>query len=78
VLINMLAIYCPYSNLFFFCCVLVALFYYSCDGPCMRSFHAKEGSGEDSYCDTLGYTEAEVDVCVVLLSDANINLNFLL
>ncbi|XP_066390009.1 protein ENHANCED DOWNY MILDEW 2-like isoform X2 [Miscanthus floridulus] len=32
-----------------------------CEGPCMRSFHAKEGSGEDSYCDTLGYTEAEVD-----------------
>jgi len=31
----------------------------------MRSFHAKEGSGEDSYCDTLGYTEAEVEVCVV-------------
>jgi len=30
----------------------------------MRSFHAKEGSGEDSYCDTLGYTEAEVEVCV--------------
>jgi hypothetical protein len=44
----------------------------------MRSFHAKEGSGEDSYCDTLGYTEAEVGVCVVPLSDANINLNFLL
>ncbi|KAF0895444.1 hypothetical protein E2562_012452, partial [Oryza meyeriana var. granulata] len=31
-----------------------------CDGPCMRSFHAKIGTGEDSYCDTLGYSEAEV------------------
>ncbi|KAF8675577.1 hypothetical protein HU200_047646 [Digitaria exilis] len=26
----------------------------------MRSFHAKLGDGEDSYCATLGYTEAEV------------------
>lgn len=38
-----------------------------CDGPCMRSFHAKEGSGEDSYCDTLGYTEAEVDAMKLFL-----------
>ncbi|XP_008669978.1 protein ENHANCED DOWNY MILDEW 2 isoform X7 [Zea mays] len=38
-----------------------------CDGPCMRSFHAKEGSGEDSYCDTLGYTEAEVEAMKLFL-----------
>ncbi|RLN03789.1 protein ENHANCED DOWNY MILDEW 2-like isoform X2 [Panicum miliaceum] len=31
-----------------------------CEGSCMRSFHAKLGDGEDSYCATLGYTEAEV------------------
>ena len=43
----------------------------------MRSFHAKEGSGEDSYCDTLGYTEAEVEVCVVLLSNDEHQLEFL-
>jgi hypothetical protein len=28
----------------------------------MRSFHAKIGTGEDSYCDTLGFTVAEVEV----------------
>ncbi|XP_062199170.1 protein ENHANCED DOWNY MILDEW 2-like [Phragmites australis] len=38
-----------------------------CDGPCMRSFHAKEGTGEDSYCDTLGYTEAEVEAMKIFL-----------
>ncbi|XP_062196409.1 protein ENHANCED DOWNY MILDEW 2-like isoform X2 [Phragmites australis] len=31
-----------------------------CEGACMRSFHAKIGDGEDSYCATLGYTKAEV------------------
>ncbi|KAG8087097.1 hypothetical protein GUJ93_ZPchr0010g10774 [Zizania palustris] len=31
-----------------------------CEGPCMRSFHAKVRDGEDSYCATLGYTKAEV------------------
>ncbi|XP_062191405.1 protein ENHANCED DOWNY MILDEW 2-like isoform X2 [Phragmites australis] len=31
-----------------------------CEGSCMRSFHAKIGDGEDSYCATLGYTKAEV------------------
>ncbi|KAL5657787.1 hypothetical protein ACJX0J_030950, partial [Zea mays] len=38
-----------------------------CDGPCMRSFHAKEGSGEDSCCVTLGYTEAEVEAMKLFL-----------
>ncbi|CAL5080641.1 unnamed protein product [Urochloa decumbens] len=38
-----------------------------CDGPCMRSFHAKGGSGEDSYCDTLGYTEAQVEAMKIFL-----------
>uniref|UniRef100_K3ZVH4 RFTS domain-containing protein n=1 Tax=Setaria italica TaxID=4555 RepID=K3ZVH4_SETIT len=38
-----------------------------CDGPCMRSFHAKIGSGEDSYCDTLGYTEAQVEAMKIFL-----------
>ncbi|KAL6644237.1 hypothetical protein ACP70R_015845 [Stipagrostis hirtigluma subsp. patula] len=31
-----------------------------CEGSCMRSFHAKIGDGEDSYCATLGYTLREV------------------
>ncbi|KAL6842480.1 hypothetical protein ACP4OV_027715 [Aristida adscensionis] len=30
-----------------------------CEGSCMRSFHAKRGDGEDSYCATLGYTLTE-------------------
>lgn len=34
----------------------------------MRSFHAKIGTGEDSYCDTLGFTEAEVEVAFEILS----------
>uniref|UniRef100_A0ACD5Y388 Uncharacterized protein n=1 Tax=Avena sativa TaxID=4498 RepID=A0ACD5Y388_AVESA len=38
-----------------------------CDGPCMRSFHAKIGTGEDSYCDTLGFTEAEVEAMKTFL-----------
>ncbi|CAN6173836.1 unnamed protein product [Urochloa humidicola] len=38
-----------------------------CDGPCMRSFHAKMGSGEDSYCDTLGYTESQVEAMKIFL-----------
>ncbi|RLN34979.1 protein ENHANCED DOWNY MILDEW 2-like isoform X2 [Panicum miliaceum] len=38
-----------------------------CDGPCMRSFHAKKGSGEDSYCDTLGYTDAQVEAMKIFL-----------
>ncbi|KAK3123209.1 hypothetical protein QOZ80_8AG0626260 [Eleusine coracana subsp. coracana] len=32
-----------------------------CEGSCMRSFHAKIGDGEDSYCATLGYTKAELE-----------------
>ncbi|GJM99721.1 hypothetical protein PR202_ga16848 [Eleusine coracana subsp. coracana] len=40
-----------------------------CDGPCMRSFHAKEGTGEDSYCVTLGYTEAEVQAMKIFLCE---------
>ncbi|KAM0867441.1 hypothetical protein ACQ4PT_042030 [Festuca glaucescens] len=38
-----------------------------CDGPCMRSFHAKIGTGEDSQCDTLGFTEAEVEAMKTFL-----------
>lgn len=38
-----------------------------CDGPCMRSFHAKIGTGEDSYCQTLGFTEAEVEAMKTFL-----------
>ncbi|TVU11145.1 hypothetical protein EJB05_44712 [Eragrostis curvula] len=40
-----------------------------CDGPCMRSFHATEGTGEDSYCVTLGYTEAEVQAMKIFLCE---------
>ncbi|KAI6690608.1 hypothetical protein NL676_027436 [Syzygium grande] len=32
-----------------------------CDGKCMRSFHATEEDGEDSLCDSLGYSQHEVD-----------------
>jgi hypothetical protein len=45
------------------------MFAYSCDGPCMRSFHAKEGTGADSYCTTLDYTEAEIEVSFEAICD---------
>ncbi|KAF8017430.1 hypothetical protein BT93_H2566 [Corymbia citriodora subsp. variegata] len=32
-----------------------------CDGKCMRSFHATEEDGEDSLCDSLGFSQHEVD-----------------
>ncbi|TVU06566.1 hypothetical protein EJB05_49787 [Eragrostis curvula] len=38
-----------------------------CEGSCMRSFHAKIGDGEDSYCATLGYTESELEAIKIFL-----------
>lgn len=35
---------------------------YSCEGKCLRSFHAFKEVG--SNCKTLGYTRAEVKVCI--------------
>ncbi|XP_030520622.2 protein ENHANCED DOWNY MILDEW 2-like isoform X2 [Rhodamnia argentea] len=32
-----------------------------CDGKCMRSFHATKEAGEESLCDSLGYSQHEVD-----------------
>lgn len=34
----------------------------SCDGECMRSFHATKADGKDSDCFSLGLTRKEVDV----------------
>lgn len=41
---------------------LFYLIIYSCEGRCLRSFHATEEAGRDSLCPSLGYTSAEVDV----------------
>lgn len=35
---------------------------FSCEGECMRSFHATEEAGEDSACESLGLTSAQVEV----------------
>ena len=32
-----------------------------CEGRCLRSFHATVKDGEDSMCETLGFTQDEVD-----------------
>lgn len=43
--------------------------WYSCEGKCLRSFHANIGSGaEDFCCETLGYTDAQVKVLTSFLS----------
>ncbi|KZV40758.1 hypothetical protein F511_30321 [Dorcoceras hygrometricum] len=34
-----------------------------CEGKCMRSFHANITDGEESRCQSLGFTDAEVEVC---------------
>lgn len=34
-----------------------------CDGPCMRSFHARIKDGSEMGCRTLRFTEAAVAVC---------------
>lgn len=41
---------------------------YSCEGKCLRSFHANVGSGAEDFCETLGYTDAQVKVLTSLLS----------
>ncbi|KAM4093044.1 hypothetical protein ACB094_06G085900 [Castanea mollissima] len=33
-----------------------------CEGKCLRSFHANIGSGAEDFCETLGYTDAQVKV----------------
>lgn len=35
----------------------------SCDGKCLRSFHATVDDGAQSQCESLGFTKAEVRVC---------------
>lgn len=37
----------------------------------MRSFHATTRAGEDSLCDSLGYSEMEVEVSVSFFSSSN-------
>ncbi|KAF6162446.1 hypothetical protein GIB67_017334, partial [Kingdonia uniflora] len=34
----------------------------SCEGRCMRSFHALIGTGEDSHCNILGFSRAQLEV----------------
>ncbi|XP_057508926.1 protein ENHANCED DOWNY MILDEW 2-like isoform X3 [Actinidia eriantha] len=38
-----------------------------CQGRCMRSFHATVDAGVDSLCESLGYTEAQVDAIQTFL-----------
>lgn len=34
----------------------------SCEGKCLRSFHATKEAGRESDCESLGYTNEQVDV----------------
>lgn len=34
----------------------------SCEGRCMRSFHATVDAGADTECESLGYSDAQVEV----------------
>lgn len=36
--------------------------YISCDGKCMRSFHATIKDGEESLCESLGFSDEELEV----------------
>lgn len=38
-----------------------------CQGRCMRSFHATESAGEDSACNSLGYSKAQVEAIQIFL-----------
>lgn len=38
----------------------------SCDGKCLRSFHATVDDGAQSQCESLGFTKAQVKVCKTL------------
>ncbi|XP_017699890.1 protein ENHANCED DOWNY MILDEW 2-like isoform X2 [Phoenix dactylifera] len=38
-----------------------------CEGRCMRSFHATESAGEDSGCNSLGYSKAQVEAIQIFL-----------
>lgn len=46
----------------------------SCEGRCLRSFHATNDSGEE--CPTLGYSRQQLDVFVMILSQLN-EFNFI-
>lgn len=35
---------------------------HSCEGRCLRSFHATSDAGADAYCESLGYSTAQVEV----------------
>jgi hypothetical protein len=61
---------------FLFCCLLhthptgcfdyilfvFILLFISCEGPCLRSYHATIASGHPSGCRSLGFTAAQVEV----------------
>lgn len=36
---------------------------YSCEGGCLRSFHATEEAGAGSHCKSLGFMQDDVVVC---------------
>ncbi|XP_030931311.1 protein ENHANCED DOWNY MILDEW 2-like isoform X1 [Quercus lobata] len=38
-----------------------------CEGKCLRSFHANIGSGAEDFCETLGYTDAQVKAMPIFL-----------
>lgn len=37
--------------------------HYSCEGRCLRSFHATAAAGSDSICESLGLSDEQVEVC---------------
>jgi len=40
----------------------IILGFISCEGPCMRSFHAHSEAGKDSNCKSLGFRKADLEV----------------
>lgn len=51
-----------------FVILLLLLVFCSCEGRCMRSFHAAIGTGINSLCKTLGFIDdAQVEVLTTLL-----------
>lgn len=49
---------------------------FSCDGICMRSFHATVD--DDDNCDSLGLTQEEVDVCAHIYISIFLNFSYFL
>lgn len=46
---------------------LPTFYFDSCEGKCMRSFHATKEAGSDSACESLGFSEEQVKVCVLFV-----------